>query len=164
MASMLSASIALTGTNVDSAAPSVSKEREVIVVTPMKVVGFDAAVAEEHGYKIVTLPNGEQTSVPKGGRVVPNTTVHGDCGDSYLHFHAVVRYGWSVDVTDRFGVGRLHDSGWATGPNHEMHFLTHSGGAGDAHAQVEDGSYTILIDGEECHSGSPWDSTYYFKD
>ncbi|MEU8034666.1 hypothetical protein AB0C13_40005 [Streptomyces sp. NPDC049099] len=151
-------------------------------MTPMKLVGFDAAVAEEHGYKIVTLPNGEQTSVPKDGRVVPNTTVHGDCGDSYLHFHAtggnyegeistgykvhhsVVRYGWSVDVTDRFGVGRLHDSGWATGPNHEMHFLTHSGGAGDAHAQVEGGSYTILIDGEECHSGSPWDSTYYFKD
>jgi hypothetical protein len=45
-----------------------------------------------------------------------------------------------------------------------MHFLTHSGGSGDAVARVEGGSYAILIDGEECHSGSPWDQTYYYKD
>ncbi|MGW4564104.1 hypothetical protein ACWEN3_17375 [Streptomyces sp. NPDC004561] len=154
------------------------------VATPMKVVGFDAAVAEQHGYKIVTLPNGQQTSVPKHGHVAPQSipVVHGDCGESYIHFYAtggnyegevntgykvdhdVIRYGWTVDVTDRFGVGKLRDSGWATGPNHEMHFLTHSGGAGDATAQVEGGSYVILIDGEECHSGTPWDTTYYYKD
>jgi hypothetical protein len=30
----------------------------------MNVVGFNAAIAEAHGYKIVTYPNGDQQSVP----------------------------------------------------------------------------------------------------
>ncbi|MFE8948165.1 hypothetical protein [Streptomyces sp. NPDC007856] len=184
--STLSAAIALASANAASADPSTPQGRKVTVTTSMKVVGFDSAVAEQHGYKIVTLPNGKQTSVPKDGRVVPHTApvpvIYGDCGESYIHFnstggnyegeistgyrlhHDVVRYGWTVDVTDRFGVGKLHDSGWATGPNHEMHFLTHSGGSGDAVARVEGGSYAILLDGEECYSGSPWDQTYYYKD
>ncbi|MFE9454803.1 hypothetical protein [Streptomyces sp. NPDC006739] len=175
MVSTLSAAIGLAGANSASATSSEPKGREVTVTTPMKVVGFDAAVAEQHGYKIVTLPNGEQTSVPKDGHVAPHSipVVHGDCGESYIHFYAtgghydgevntgykvdysVVRYGWTVDVTDRFGLGKLPDSGWATGASHEMHFLTHSGGAGDATAEVEGGSYVVMIDGEECHSGSP---------
>ncbi|MER7766880.1 hypothetical protein [Kitasatospora sp. NPDC096140] len=41
---------------------------------PMKVFGFDAAVAEQNGYKIVTLPNGQKASVPKSAPVQQTRT------------------------------------------------------------------------------------------
>ncbi|MER7766881.1 hypothetical protein [Kitasatospora sp. NPDC096140] len=111
-----------------------------------------------------------------------NPVVDGDYGESHVHFwatggdyygevetgynvsHSVAHFGWTVDVTDRFGVGSLKNSENFTPAKYSMTFFTHSGGNGYASAQLEAGSYVVLIDGEMCHSGAPWDDTFYYKD
>lgn len=77
-------------------------------VSGMNVTGFDRAVAKAHGYKIVTLPNGDQQSVPvdpksklRSGPVLHKATtrmhtnnseydeVYGNCGQSWIRTTAV---------------------------------------------------------------------------
>ncbi len=70
----------------------------------LKAIRFDPAVAAAHGYKIITLPDGSQQSVPVNpadptrkpsppikashpGSITPNTTQdteYGDCGASFI--------------------------------------------------------------------------------
>jgi hypothetical protein len=80
----------------------------------MHVAGFDALVAEEHGFKIVNR-DGVQMSIPlRGSGATPDNTVGGSCGTSYIYLTAsileyqyytgftvvlpAVEYGWQVSM------------------------------------------------------------------
>lgn len=104
-AAMLAAAIVPVAANADTgAAPDQGKE---VVVGAMTFAGYDEDVAAAHGYKIVTNPDGTQSSVPvtkeakletlrsmsaedvrekasAKGLVTPYDTVSGDCGISWL--------------------------------------------------------------------------------
>jgi hypothetical protein len=47
-------------TNSSTVALPVSK---VVASSPMTIVAFDSAVAAEHGFRIVTMPDGRQATV-----------------------------------------------------------------------------------------------------
>ena len=121
-------------------APSTASAAEpdpVVEPVSMTITGFDAAVAAEHGYRIVQLPDGRQASVPVAqsravelGTVLPNgqDTKYGSCGYSYVelyalggaaaHFltgfhvtHAALSYHWVVHVHDNGGNSYPHWGG-----------------------------------------------------
>jgi hypothetical protein len=57
----------------------------LISVRPMRVVGFNIAIARAHGYMIITR-HGVEMSVPAGHpNAKPLNTVSGNCGDSYVY-------------------------------------------------------------------------------
>lgn len=74
-------------------------DQAAVVTGPMTIVGYDAEVAQAHGYRIETDANGVQYSVPvtpeaiaeqardeaaAGSTVQPFGTVNGNCGSSSL--------------------------------------------------------------------------------
>ncbi|NII40269.1 hypothetical protein E9228_000905 [Curtobacterium flaccumfaciens] len=90
------------------------------VTMPMTVVGYDAKVAEAHGYKIETDADGVQRSVPiteaakkqamkdaaatqvsKPGGVSVKNIVRGNCGSSSLN---IVRYSNGVRIATSYSV------------------------------------------------------------
>ena len=64
----------------------------------MTVIGFDPAVAADHGYELRSAPSGAQLSVPVGNTpgdftgalgsasITAGITVPGDCGSSWIYF------------------------------------------------------------------------------
>ena len=62
--------------------------------TPLTIVSFNKAVAQQHGYVIVTLPDGKQASVPRAlaklplaqieQAVGPDNIIRGNCGYSSM--------------------------------------------------------------------------------
>lgn len=96
------------------------------VTVEMQVVGFDAAVAKAHGYKIVTV-NGRQMSVKASDGITPDNStpppVSNSCATVSLsayyqgnrkesfywsvssHQSPIFDYSFDVDVTDSAGTG-----------------------------------------------------------
>lgn len=164
-------------TAVLSAAPHATR-----VTTPMKIVGFDAAVARAHGYVIRTDSRGRTYSVKAGAAATatPDNVVGGNCGSSYLwEFgvgnHAVdVQTGFSVNTpavifwwkywmrdpggtsNHTFGGGLNFEYGWKD--DSRWGALT----PGPANAWVDGGSDAILVDGVVCTTAGPGDSTYIY--
>lgn len=75
-----------------AAVPQVSTATE-----PLSIVGFDKTVAQQHGYVIVTLPDGKQASIPEAlsklplarieQAVGPYNRIYGNCGYSYIYLY-----------------------------------------------------------------------------
>jgi len=156
----------------------------VVASSPMTIVGFDAAVAKEHGFRIITMPDGRQAEVANAvegnAQVHPDGEVGGDCGISYVTiasgapgsfslltgFHLntwAIDYEWHVNV-DETDLNYEHDFSWG-GP---LDFETRWYGrdsvvdvpSGDYLAVVSDtSSLAILWDGGVCYSGGPESST-----
>jgi hypothetical protein len=74
----------------NSDAPDTSLVSTQVVTKPMTFGGYNVAVAEANGYKIVTATDGTQSPVPVTAQakaeteVTPMNTVPGDCGTSSL--------------------------------------------------------------------------------
>lgn len=110
----------------------------------MRVVGFDPAVAEAHGYRIVNLSDGRQASIPQSKvaaaqsgdyRPLGNQTEWGDCGNSFIEFNgtgsnlqAYLRTGfysnipaiawtWLVEIDDTAGTSYQSYGGALAGQN-----------------------------------------------
>ncbi|NUR01253.1 MAG: hypothetical protein HOY79_33405 [Streptomyces sp.] len=155
----------------------------------MTVRGVDRKVAESHGFKVVTNPDGSQHVVPTASATNPDgspykqaahpdNSVEGDCGDSYLWIHAVgghvseietgfdldqgaVAYHWQVNRSDTWG-SDSHSWGGGLGVDTSWHgeWDVHGGGAGWETAGVLPSSDALLWDGDICSSGGPSDSEY----
>ena len=144
--------------------------------TPMKIVGFDAKVAEAHGYRIVTV-NGKQYSILKRASSKPSPmkdVAYGDCGSSYVDAYRAsgrayvsVSTGYSVYETVAYKAwsvtfNSFSDGGVLSFPGNNTGHTWNSGvqayyikGKGLAHVSV--GSHATLINGAVCYSGTPID-------
>jgi hypothetical protein len=149
------------------------------VVVPMRVTGFDAAVAKAHGYEIRTDAQGRQYSVKAGSNAAPapDNQIDGTCGSSYIYvtgaagprtlsvdtgFNVIFpadSYYWRIWLTDNGGVsthswagGLFLDTGW----EHKEKYSGMTPGPG--YANVDLNSDAILVDGEVCTTGGPWAS------
>lgn len=150
------------------------------IVTPMTVAGYDEAVAEAHGFEIVTHADGSVESVPvtpeaisvsqAAENVQARGEVHGNCGSSFVyadrsgrmvtaqHGYIVAmpvwnRVGWSVSFATAYGVTTVYTP---DGPSPA--FWQESSGTilpiattGTAIASGD----VIQIDGTICVSGNP---------
>jgi ABC-type amino acid transport substrate-binding protein len=158
-----------------------------LISVPMKIVGFDPAVAKAHGYEIRTDAQGHQYSVKIGAkagsaaaRVTPNNSLDGNCGTSYLWYYAIgnqaatldtgfynlpapaIHYTWKVSVTDAIGTGVVPWSGiLALRGSWEGQTVTHHGTTGYSTAKVTTG-VVELADGTNCVTLQPWDYTYLY--
>jgi hypothetical protein len=153
----------------------------------LAAVAFIPEVAAEHGYSTTAyaaLPrtstanvtSGQVGAATSGGQVTPNNTVYGSCGSSWLYLsggnneyrtatgfsvvNIAVLFGWWVDVWGPYGFYRQHSwgsgyfsSSWATSPWFPVD------DSGYYTAQVNGGSYAVLIDGRVCTSLGPASST-----
>lgn len=148
----------------------------------MKIAGFDAEVAKEHGYEIRMDGDGKQYSVKKGTpegaelRSAEGGRVDGDCGFSWVringignaatrletgwHVYApVIAFNWTVTLIDWGGVS--NQTWFRPGPfapgwwdSRDLPNMTR----GPVDAQVERSSTVRLITGAFCYSGGPRDS------
>jgi hypothetical protein len=66
----------------------VAGQRLVVISSPMKIVGFEQAVAAAHGFTVRTDRAGRQFEVSSAGQAVPNGSVSGNCGSSYVYILA----------------------------------------------------------------------------
>lgn len=160
-------------------AASSAAVRVVKVTVPMKIVGFDEAVAKAHGYVIRTDAQGRQYSVKAGAAAnpTPDNRVYGNCGDSWLYELAVGNH--AVDIRTGFDVNTPAVAYWW---KYWMRDLggtsshTFAGGLafrntwdddsrwgaltpGPANAWVDSGSDAILDNGDVCVTAGPADST-----
>ena len=184
--------LALVGASLFTATPASaagpSDELVYSVTAPMYIRGYDKAIAEAHGFTIVTDPDGTQRSVPvtkqakaqaaaaalKTG-VTPNITVGGDCGSSslFIYPHGLqsisVRTGYAVvmpTVGHQWDVDGFVTSGtWSSGFSGLNWSSTWSathfltvGNSSHGWGQVRSGSKAFLINGGYCWSGQPYDS------
>jgi hypothetical protein len=179
----LSAGTALAATAPVAAKPASQKVHEVRIVMPMKVVGFDAKVAKAHGYEIRTY-HGRQYSVKIGTprSVIPNVTVGGNCGSSYIDYNAqgnrvvfmetgfhvyltATNYSWWVYLLDNGGLSNHHWWGIFLLPHQNWGTSALYGGMtpGGSSAWVSTpSSYADLISGARCISGGPTDYTWIY--
>jgi ABC-type amino acid transport substrate-binding protein len=169
----------LAGGSAQAATPPGGAFHETRIVVPMKVTGFDAAVAKAHGYEIRTDAQGRQYSVKIGSKATatPNNQIDGNCGSSYIYitgsagprtlsvdtgFNVIFpadSFYWRIWLTDNGGVsthtwggGLFLDTGWE-------HKETYRGMTpGPAYGNVDLNSDAILVDGEVCTTGGPWAS------
>ncbi|WP_144757151.1 hypothetical protein [Curtobacterium pusillum] len=175
-------------------APALADTAPKVVTStaPMVSKGYDAKVAEAHGFKIVTAADGTQSSVPvtddakalvaasKPTGVHVLNTVSGDCGSSTVTAYYTspakvtvftsykvrltsVSQNWHVNavpaatgkIAHVFNFSGLNSSpSWTGQP--QTATIAYSGSGGDA--QVTLGSYAILVDGDVCYSGGPFDT------
>jgi hypothetical protein len=165
------------------AATSSASPHVVRVTVPMRIVGFNAAVARAHGYVIRTDSHGRQYSVKAGAATAatPNNRVYGNCGSSYIFEtpvgnHAVdigtgfdvntpaVAYYWKYWMADGGGTsshtvgpnGLLRRTHW--GENDRWGALT----PGPADSWVDSGSDAILENGDVCSTAGPRDFTIIY--
>lgn len=174
---LIGATLAVTAlvgaTGTASAAPR-QPTRTTLTETTMHVGGFNAAVAEAHGYEIRTAPSGEQYSVEKGSPpdAKPAGEVGGSCGRSWVYETAqgnrtvwletgyqvisgTNAHSWSVRLRDPGGSSTVgypsHGTNGYWVSNRYVGGLT----PGDASATVTVGSWAELWDGRVCYSGGP---------
>ncbi|GAB7188835.1 hypothetical protein ATKI12_8950 [Kitasatospora sp. Ki12] len=94
-------------------------------VAKMTVRGVDRQVAESHGFKVVTGPDGTQHVVPTAAATnpdgspykattakatttfSPDNVVEGNCGDSYLWVHAVGGYVSEIETGFDLNMGAV---------------------------------------------------------
>lgn len=152
---------------------------DIQVTQAMTLSGYDAAAAEQNGYKIVTGTDGTQKSVPVSAaaiayeqqlarRVTPKTTfVDGPCGSSWINAkssgqrkvittgytvsHPVIAKSWTTQV---WGWDGLRNFSW-TGPSGGTWFSSWSYNGGGDFANVLPGSNVVMSNGAVCLSGSP---------
>jgi hypothetical protein len=154
----------------------------VKVTVPMKVTGFDAAVARAHGYVIRTDAQGREYSVQAGAAatasasadaVSPDNVIDGNCGSSYLYEYAVGNH--AVDIQTGFNVTTpavaywwkywMRDPGGTSSHTHSGGLAARTSWADDerwgaltpgpASAWVDTGSDALLDNGGVCTSGGP---------
>ncbi|HEX6526108.1 MAG TPA: hypothetical protein VF070_39770 [Streptosporangiaceae bacterium] len=109
---VLSAFLAQPGTaQAASSPPSVPRG---VVVIPMHIIGFNAAVAKAHGYVIRTDSHGRQYSVkagaPAGVRPDDNPVIDGNCGYSFMWYSARGNHTVFVSTGCAIPVGRAATS------------------------------------------------------
>jgi hypothetical protein len=162
-----------------SVKPPAAPAGPVLVVTHMKAVGFNSAVAKAHGYELRTDKAGRKyiaRTSGSTGSVTPYDYVEGNCGDSYMWLYAdgnhyttastgfegleapAVSFEWQIAVVD--GAGTAHhtfgpaslafDDSWH-GEWKSWHSVS-----GYSWAQVTDG-WALLADGVICSAEDPWD-------
>lgn len=145
------------------------------VTVPMKVTGFNAAVAKAHGYKVETLMSGKQIAVKPNAVASPDDDISGDCGDAFLWFepqgNKVVNiwtgfnldyeadlYDWNVAVTDSAGTGsKLFYGVLAADYSWSVTWVTTHSVTGHGSAEVTNG-WVQLNNGSECSSINVGDS------
>lgn len=146
------------------------------VVSHLRRVGFNAAVARAHGYRVRTAPNGTRYPVRPGARARPNDEVSGDCGDSWIYISVqgnwrstittgfdvdlpAIGFGWQVlrsdpygSTTNSWGSPLAEDYSW------EGSWQIQGGGPGMEYASVDPAdSWALLTDGSICSSAGPND-------
>lgn len=157
---------------------------EVLSVEPMYIGGFDASVAEAHGFTIRTRADGVQYVVRKGAapNATPLNVVYGNCGYSFVYgypsvgsraielytgWHVTnwgVSYHWEVRLNDQGGTsfqtwyGLLNfDENWTA--DRVVGGLT----AGPGQATVVPAvSFVEFWDGGVCYAGSPPATSTYW--
>ncbi|MEU1631038.1 hypothetical protein ABZ746_38525 [Streptomyces sp. NPDC020096] len=187
--------IAQAAPSADRSAPVAQASKHVppagAKIVKMTVGGVDRKVAESHGFKVVTDPDGTQRVVPTASATNPDGTPYhagvrpqneadGDCGDSYLYIHSVggyvseietgfdlnmaaVAYHWQVNRSDNWG-SDSHSWGGGLGADTSWYgeWDVRSGGATWETAGVVPASDALLWDGEICYAGAPSDTTWVF--
>jgi hypothetical protein len=162
---------------------------KVIRVTrPMKVVGFDAAIARAHGYTVHTNAHG-QPYVTKNGAAVasPQNVEEGECGDSWIDYTAIgerstspkyeadfstgytlnaVDFGlaiegyWVVRISDGAGIGDVETANVVdNGVTWSWSEETFHSVTGYSLATVLVSSYVYTDEGWICNSAGPYAST-----
>jgi hypothetical protein len=141
--------------------------------TVMRIIGFDARVAAEHGYEVRSAPGGKQY-LTKNGSSTPDGVVSGPCGVSYVYEYgignrAVELYSgfsviapevgghWQIRLSDRGGTS-FKNYNVAASANGIGQFTQVVGGLSKGPAQatvVGPASFAILDNGEVCYSGGP---------
>lgn len=164
------------------AAASPASPHTVRITAPMRITGFDAAVAKAHGYVIRTDSHGRAYSVKAGtaSAATPDNRVYGNCGSSYIFETAVGNH--AVDIQTGFDVSTpaviyywkywMADGGGATSHDFGGGLLrrTHWGddsrwGAltpGPADSWVDSSSDAILQNGDVCSTAGPSDVVYIY--
>ncbi len=183
-------SLALTLVVVPSTVASANdndQQDTLTIIVPMVFGGYDSAVAEAHGYRIETLPGGNQISVPVtndakeetrrarvASGIVANGAVTGPCGTSSLALtrrgtavRVVTSYNvvgvstghvWNVDVHFNNGiVFPVGFTGFASSSSWAASSTTNTSFNVGGWGVVTPGSFAILTDGRICYSGSPTD-------
>lgn len=191
LAILTAASASMIAATNASAAPNTPDEPATRVTAGLHVGGFDARVAEAHGYKIATRPDGRQTSIPANAKI-PTTSIHplgydeteGDCGESYIDFRgtgasaAVLSTGFTLnpgyaDAIQIVWNVHIHDTrGDSDQPWKETHITGISDWhpdsrvlgltRGPAEAWVSNSSIAILWDGTICYSYGPRTDTMIY--
>jgi hypothetical protein len=157
----------------------------VLVKTGMQIVGFDAAVAAAHGYRIRVDAHGVRYTARRGSTASPDADprVWGSCGDSYIYYKAVgsrrasphyeATYDtgydvidlvwdgyWQASFVDADGVGTLSWKYAANGtPSWSTSGYTFHTPTGYSWAEVDPSSWVELDNGAVCTSLGPWDDT-----
>lgn len=165
---LLAAVVSLVGLSAATAGTASAAQAPftVRITDPMRVVGFDAAVARAHGYTVKTAPDGHQYALAKGA-LQPATTVDGNCGSATLDYTATGgkaatvytgftvddgawEFNWSVAVTDDAGVGTEN---WgdplASRTQWYDTWITHHSVTGYSFATVTSGA-ALLDNGDVC--------------
>lgn len=144
----------------------------------MTISGVNRKVAQAHGFKVATAPDGTQYAVPTAAAVNPDGTRYtaatiqpddfyeGDCGDSYIWIHDVgahvpeietgfdldsdaVSYYWKVNRSDPYGsTSHSWAGGLALDTTWEGEWDIHGGGPGWEIAGVVPSSDALLWDGD----------------
>lgn len=188
LSTALAVTVSLAGAG-SAHASTEDREASETITSPMTIAGYDADVAKANGYKIVTLPDGTQESVPVTAAakkaeqdiITPFTTVPGDCGTSSVvilddgnagaavstGFHLVrgaISYGWTVNVTGPGGGYTKNFGGvLANTPRWTGSFRWSVPVRGTYIAAVTKASWALLNNGTVCTSGGPIDSEYIYR-
>ncbi len=149
------------------------------IATPMRVGGFDPAVARAHGYQVRTAPNGTQYPVKPGSAasVTPDNVISGNCGFSYVYEYgignraielytgysvigSVYQWYWQVRLDDRGGSSYRNFAGGANAGIWQVDQVIGGLTRGGARALVISyNSVAFLNNGMICFSGGPSDTT-----
>lgn len=154
--------------------PSPQMETVTLAMVPS---GFDVAVAEANGYRVVTDADGSQRSVAVSQEAIDferalartrTTYVSGPCGNSWINAvsrgnskfistgyvvpRPVIAKNWTVQV---WGWSGMPSTWWggASGPSWSSSWSFSM--PGDGFANVLPGSNVVMSDGTVCASGSP---------
>jgi len=166
------AAIATTGVTASPPVASAATPPIGAVTSPMTIDGFDDAVANADGYRIVTLSNGDEASVPVASPIVngspasaivqPDSIIYDDCGYSWMYMDS-----WSplqyVPLTGFVVNTPAIDYSWnlvISGPyNYENHLGY--GGALAFDTSWSNGAPEIPVDDAGYYSGEVVSSTSY---
>jgi hypothetical protein len=169
-------------------AAQVQSATVIKVTQPMKVVGFDAAIAKAHGYTVHTNAQGQPYVTKIGAAAAsPQNVVEGECGDSWVDYSAIgersaspkyvavlstgytlnapdfgvaIEGYWVISVADPAGIGRVVDEDpVGNGVTWSHSWDTYHSKTGYSLATVLVSSYVITDEGWVCNSGGPYAST-----
>lgn len=158
-----------------AATPQPATPHTQMMTMPMKVVGFNAAVAVAHGYQIKRAATGQEYSVKAGvaDAVTPQNRINSGCGYAWIYVTGVqnvtvqvdtgfvvnapaTSFAWQFFLADNGGIS---NHSWGSGLNNQTawHITQVYGGmtAGPVHGWVTLASHATLYNGAVCGSGGP---------